>query len=48
MFAGECGGGGDGGEGACGRQVICGIYGLIFLGTSLSAKMQTVAEGSTC
>lgn len=30
------------------RQVICGIYNLIFLGTSLSAKLQTVAEGSAC
>lgn len=44
MFAGEYGGGG----GVGGRQVICGIYSLIFLGTSLSAKLQTVAEGSTC
>lgn len=28
-----------------GRQEICGIYSLICLGTSLSAKLQTVVEG---
>lgn len=47
-MSGEGGWGGwDGGglEALGGRQEICGIYSLICLGTSLSAELQTVAEG---
>lgn len=40
---------GGGGVWLGGRwQEICRIYSLIFLGTSLSAELQTVAERRTC
>lgn len=41
-------GGCDGGGIRVGGQEICGIYSLIFLGSSLLAELQTVAERHTC